>query len=308
MRFLLFLFLLSSFSGNGQSLVSAPMNGYTTMREVLIWTQYDDACTSHIKYWTKQSPDTTFSTKVLQTTPENRFILKHVADEVEPGTTYEYDVYINGALVEAKHTQEFHTQPLWQYRTDPPNFTIGLGSCTYFNEPEYDRPGAGYGGEFEIFNALHNDRPDMMLWLGDNIYLREVDWYSKTGISKRYEHFRQQPILQPFWSSTHHYAIWDDHDYGPNNADRSFPFKSFTRNDFESYWANPITGIDAEGTTSFFQFRDMDFFLLDNRFWRTPLNMDSITTRSMLGQEQLDWVIEALKFSRAPYKFIADNN
>ena len=60
-----------------------------------------------------------------------------------------------------------------------------------------------------------------MLWLGDNIYTREVDFYSLSGYQKRYTHTRNIKEMQPLLSNTHHYAIWDDHDYGPNNTDRS---------------------------------------------------------------------------------------
>lgn len=35
-------------------------------------------------------------------------------------------------------------------------------------------------------------------------------------------HSRSVAELQPFLASTHHYAIWDDHDYGPNDSDRGF--------------------------------------------------------------------------------------
>ena len=52
--------------------------------------------------------------------------------------------------------------------------------------------------------------PDFMLWLGDNTYLRESDWNSRTGFIKRYPHTRALSELQPLLASTHHYATWDD--------------------------------------------------------------------------------------------------
>ena len=45
--------------------------------------------------------------------------------------------------------------------------------------------------------AMHAQRPDLMLWLGDNTYLREVDWYTRTGFIHRYTHTRSLPELQP---------------------------------------------------------------------------------------------------------------
>ena len=48
--------------------------------------------------------------------------------------------------------------------------SFAIGSCSYVNEPEFDRPGKPYGSNFEIFNSINNKNPDFMLWLGDNMY------------------------------------------------------------------------------------------------------------------------------------------
>ena len=66
---------------------------------------------------------------------------------------------------------------------DPPAFSFVTGSCAFINEAKYDRPGKPYGGGYEIFESMAADDPDMMLWLGDNIYLREVDFQSYRDFS-----------------------------------------------------------------------------------------------------------------------------
>ena len=81
-----------------------------------------------------------------------------------------------------------------------------------------------------------------MIWLGDNVYFREPD-DSRTGVYHRYSHDRSLPELQPLLGSVHHYAIWDDHDYGPNNSDRSFIYKNITLQAFKDFWANPTYGL-----------------------------------------------------------------
>ena len=148
-----------------------------------------------------------------------------IADQVIPGKKYKYEVYINNYKIERNYAMEFQTQELWKWRTDPPDVKFIIGSCSYINEPEFDRPGKPYGSNFEIFNSINKKNPDFMLWLGDNTYLREPDWNSRTGFIKRYSHTRAFPELQPLLASTHHYATWDDHDYGPNNSDGSFWLK-----------------------------------------------------------------------------------
>lgn len=144
-----------------------------------------------------------------------------------------------------------------------------------------------------------------MLWLGDNTYLREADWNSRTGFINRYSHTRALPELQPLLASTHHYAIWDDHDYGPNDSDGSFWLKKTASEVFKLFWGNPNYDVTGKGgITGVFQWGDLDFFLLDNRYHRTS-NKNFTEPRQMLGKEQIDWLINALSFSQAPFKFIA---
>lgn len=144
-----------------------------------------------------------------------------------------------------------------------------------------------------------------MLWLGDNTYLREPDWNTRTGILYRNTHSRSLPELQPLLASTHHYAIWDDHDFGPNDSDGSFPFKDLTYEAFQLFWPNPSFGVNGQkGITTFFQWADIDFFLLDNRYFRTANNRKT-GDMQILGAEQIDWLISALSNSRSPFKIVA---
>jgi alkaline phosphatase D len=122
----------------------------------------------------------------------------------------------------------------------------------------------------------------------------------------RYTHARSQPELQPLLASTAHYAIWDDHDYGPNDSDGTFVHKSMARDVFEAFWGNPTYGLDGRnGITTFFQYADVEFFLLDDRYFRTANNCETCPGRTMLGKEQLDWLKQALAASYAPFKVVA---
>jgi alkaline phosphatase D len=143
-----------------------------------------------------------------------------------------------------------------------------------------------------------------MLWLGDNTYLREADYTSPSGIWYRYSHTRQLAELQPLLANIPQYATWDDHDYGPNDSDRSYVLKSETRSAFLAYWPrHGNTTLLSPAISHQFERSDAHFFLLDNRTFRSPngLRTDSCT---QLGQQQADWLIDALKASRATFKFI----
>ena len=141
-----------------------------------------------------------------------------------------------------------------------------------------------------------------MLWIGDNTYLREPDWNTKTGIQYRYTHTRSVPELQPLLGATHNYAIWDDHDYGPNNSDRSFWAKDLTLDAFKTFWANPNYRFEDEGIAGTFQWNDVQFFLTDDRWFKSPNSRT--TDKAYLGEEQLNWLIDALHSSSATFKVI----
>ncbi len=162
-----------------------------------------------------------------------------------------------------------------------------------------------YGADYGIFDVIANKKPDLMLWLGDNTYLREADWFTRTGILHRFTHTRSLPEMQKLLATTHNYAIWDDHDFGPNNSNRSFIHKDKTLEAFQLFWGNPTYGVNGQkGITTQFQFHDIDYFLLDNRYFRAPNNRKS-GERTILGKDQLEWLIDALASSYAPFKMVA---
>lgn len=285
-------------------LQSGPMVGYSEMLEVAIWVQTTKTANVSIAYWQDNEKNIKHYTNTVTTEKDRAFVALLIADTLEPGKKYLYELLINNEVVKLPYPTSFQTQALWKWRTDPPNISFVMGSGTYINEEAYDRPGKGYGDGYQIFNTMAELNPDFMIWLGDNIYLREPDWNSKTGIHHRYTHTRSLPEMQAFLASTHNYAIVDDHDFGPNDSDRSFWNKNQTLDAFGLFWANPSYGVgDIEGAITSFQWADADFFLLDNRTYRTP-NKRKTGDKTILGEEQLQWLIDNLANSYGSFKFV----
>ncbi len=119
---------------------------------------------------------------------------------LEPGTRYRYRMLADGQPTGDAGT--FRTQALWEWRTDPPAANIAVGSCAYLNDGRFDRPGTPYGGGYGIFDAIAAQAPDIMLWLGDNVYLREPEWTSAEAMNERYRAYREQPELHRLWRAT----------------------------------------------------------------------------------------------------------
>jgi alkaline phosphatase D len=298
----LFILLFLSVSAFSQ-IKSGPMLGYSEMKEVLLWIQTEKSEKVRFEYWDKEKPTIKYFTDEVLTLKNNAFTGKGIADKVQPGKKYQYNVWIGPKKMNFTYPLEFQTQTLWQFRTDPPNFKFAVGSCTYTNEPEVDRPGVPYGKDINIFSKIYDQKPNFMVWGGDNIYLREVDWNTKTGINHRYTDFKSQKVLQPLWANVHHYAIWDDHDYGPNDADRSFWGKNMTLKSFKDFWGNPNYIFEKDAITGTFFWEDCQFFLMDNRWFRAPNELRD-ENKDYFGDQQLNWLIDALRASSAPFKFV----
>ncbi|RLD46271.1 MAG: alkaline phosphatase family protein [Bacteroidetes bacterium] len=304
--FLIIALLFSFFQLFSQKnmLQSGPMVGYSDMFEVMLWAQTKKEAAVKIIYYNLNAPEKNHTTNTVVTKKENAYTAHLLADEVEPGLLYNYDLYINDKKISFDYKTQFQTQKLWKWRTDAPDFSFATGSGAYINEPAYDRPGKGYGGDYQIYESIADKKPDFMLWLGDNTYLRESDWNTKTGILHRYTNTRSTKEMQKLLATTHNYAIWDDHDFGPNDSDKSFWNKNETLSGFKLFWANPSYGIaDTKGAITFFNWGDCDFFLLDNRYYRDPDKLIS-DDKTQLGKKQKEWLKNALTYSDAKFKFI----
>lgn len=299
---LIYLILASTAFGQ---IKSGPMVGYADFREVQLWVQTEKEALVKIAYWDEAQPKIRYFTDEIKTLKSNLFATHLLADQLKPGLKYNFQVMVNNKPVVSKTPLKFKTQALWQYRTEPPTFKFAMGSCTYVAEPEYDRPGNSYGGGYEIFTNIAKKQPDFMLWTGDNTYYREVDYGTKLGMQRRMTHTRSLPEMQELLGSCSNFAIWDDHDYGPNNGDRSHPLKREALDIFKNFWSNPNYAFENEGVTGKMTWNDIDFFLLDDFWWKAPTELYNKDDRGdYLGEKQLNWLVDALSYSKAPFKII----
>ncbi len=300
---LLVLLALAAAVASAARLTAGPMAGPAGMRSAVIWLQADAAALLRLEY----QPEGSSSAKPAQVTAQ----LAESADysarlelvDLQPGTTYRYRLLLDGSEA-ASGT--LRTQALWQWRSEPPASRVLLGSCAYLNDPAYDRPGRPYGGDYEIFASMAAQRPDLTLWLGDNIYFREADYASPWGMAYRYRRDRALAELQPLLRTGQHAAIWDDHDFGPNNSGAGFIFKEQSLALFQRYWPNPSYGLpEARGIFTVVRQGDADFFLLDNRWNRDVDRLRGEPNKQMFGAPQMRWLKNALLQSTATFKIIA---
>lgn len=283
--------------------LAGPMPGYKEHRETVIWLQTQHAKIVSIVYETAGEKPVTVSKKVAPNKVSNHHF---VLGDLKMGSNYTYKILLDHKSVSFPYALTFTTKPLWEWRRPAPDFNFLTGSCLYVNDSAYDRPGNAYGQGTQILQTMNKIPSDFMLWLGDNVYTREADYGSESGLKYRYQHTRADSNLQAFLASRNHYATWDDHDYGSNDACKTYPLKTITRELFKSYWANKTYGENEQGIYSSFSYGDADFFLLDDRYFRDYQFLDDSTNpnKTQLGEQQIQWLFNSLVYSRATFKFI----
>jgi alkaline phosphatase D len=211
---------------------------------------------------------------------------------LQPETSYDYAVLIDGEPASGSEEASFRTFPAEE---SPSRFRIAFGG------------GAGYTPEHErIWDTIAAHRPEAVLLLGDNVY---IDLPERQPAFHRYTYYRRQsrPEFRRLVRSAPVYAIWDDHDAGMDDVwlgpfvDRP-DWKRLTLELFRENWNNPGYGSEEwPGCWFDFSIGDVDFFMLDGRFYRTNPFAESPT---MLGPAQKSWLLRALRASGATFKVV----
>jgi alkaline phosphatase D len=287
------------------------MLGYVEHRTAKIWIEVSPGTPVSLIYWNKNNPNVTHSAYLTEHIKFNFKTIIFDLVDLECGASYEYQLFSIKKNLGKKYFGRFNTPELWKYRKPAPDFSFLTGSCSYFNEIKYDRPGNAYGSDSMIFISMAKENTAFMLWLGDAWYAREADFGSEWGLWYRASHDRRTGGLENFLKSTSHLAIWDDHDYGPNNEGMSYIFEEASRELFMSYFANPTYGKGGKGIYTKVSYSDVDVFMLDNRTWRSSDAMSGWKNgianpdKIMYGKEQIDWLKNALHCSNATFKIIA---
>ena len=306
-------FQIASAPAQAANLISGPLVGHTTTTSARIWVETDTAATVRIDYWVEPRImfHRTFREPMSRGSSEARtestipYTCTITLSDLPPGRLIYYDVYVDGTIVPPRTVQAFPLMPPESIlETEPERiteFTVAFGSCNLPARVPVQ----------SIWSQVARFRPAAFLFIGDNNYmpnkaegfdLPEAD--AREIMSLYHRRFRQVPGLRDIVATTPSYGIWDDHDFGPNNSDRTFKWRDLAIETFRRYWPNPYAeASDAPGAFHRFRIADVEFFMLDNRSHRDPNEAEDRAT--MLGEGQLEWLKAKLKSSTATFKVIA---
>ena len=294
-------------------LTSGPMLGYVEHRSALIWCEVSpEVKRATIRYWEFNNADYFYELDYKGPLGNPYNPIKFELPKLKMDMKYFYEILLNNKSIAFPYALSFQTKKLWEHRTDAPDFAFLTGSCAYLNDAPYDRPTQPpYGQDPIILKTMANTPSEFMLWLGDNLYYREADYSSVAGMNYRYSFNRAVSEMQPLITSRPQYAIWDDHDYGPNDSHASFELKEASLNLFKNYWGNKSYGEpDNPGTYGKFQWSDCEFFLTDDRYYRSPdqwkdsINGKPNCDKKFFGEKQMTWLKNNLLSSSGTFKFI----
>ena len=289
-----------------------PLAGHFTAESVRLWLQATEPAAVTLRYWPAAGDEGQGREMQVALAKESGNCAIVDVAGLAPGQAYRYRASIAGGNTRAGI---FRTAPA--SGGAPRDFRVYMGSCAYTEV--YTRGGNPYGANHHIFDTLASRMqadalPHFMLWLGDNLYLRgpsktfaaPAEYSTAAHMELRYRSVRAMLQLRNLFAATHHYAIWDDHDYGPDNADKTFELKQDSLRLFRSYWPNPAMGsAEQPGTWCSFRQEDAEFFLLDSRWNRDAEGGPTTEEKAQFGRAQLEWLKSSLAASKARFKVVA---
>ena len=139
---------------------------------------------------------------------------------------------------------------------------IAFGSCANQDRPQ------------PILDTVLKHRPEVFVYLGDNIY---GDTKDMKVLREKYAKLAAKPEFQRLKKGTQVVATWDDHDFGWNDIGRHYPFKKESKEIFLNFWEEPTNSArrSHEGIYTSYLFegsgRRVQLILLDNRTFRDDL-------------------------------------
>jgi len=178
---------------------------------------------------------------------------------------------------------------------NPNVYSIGFGSCL---TQERSMP---------IFNTIKAENYDLFLMLGDNVY---GDSEREDLLELREAYDKQRQNFDSFNFNFPFEAIWDDHDYGLNDAGKEYAFKEDAEQLFLDFWNIPEDDIRRTRPGLYFEWIEnidgieVQMLFLDTRYFRDALLPtdergaagkerylpQTDTSTSMLGDVQWNWL------------------
>jgi len=275
----------------GKELLHGPMLGCVTDSSAKFWVRTANEEAVEVTVKSAGTNESSQKGAVGKTSEKRDFTVILAVGGLKSGALYEYEIRLDGN--QKAGGGRFRT---FGPSGRPAKFQIGFGGGAGFT-PQHER----------MWNTIAGHNLPAFLLLGDNVY---IDNPTRPAV-QQYCYYRRQsrPEFRKFVGSTSIFAIWDDHDFTTNDAGGgpeiyTPEWKIPVWRTFMNNWNNPYYGGGEKQPGCWFDFSigDVDFFMLDGRYYR---DKPQSKNPSMLGPAQKKWLFEKLKSSRATFKVLA---
>ena len=300
--------------------------GDVTSQSALLWLRTDGPMVVQVEWAPVAAWDTLSKlatavapvarTPLFTTGSESDFTLVVSLDRLTPATRYRFYVSVGTKGREGTSTQarvaaqgEFTTFP--DANSHVPVTVAWSGDLG--GQQRCRRGTAGY----PIFDVMRARQPDFFLFLGDTVYADDVcpsppnepgaDFRAANLAEYRARHRYQRgaEALRRFLETIPVYVMWDDHEVRDNFAG---PFDSQMpagRQALREYWPIRVAPDDPQRLyRSVRAGADLDVFILDTRQYRSRNDDRDGPAKTMLGEQQLQWLLNGLTESSATWKVI----
>jgi alkaline phosphatase D len=277
-------------------LMQGPMVGAVTDTDAKIWVRTSGAFTVAVKYGLTPDLSAAKQTEPVMVNKASDYTATITISDLEPSTEYFYEIIVDG--IKDRYLKDL--KPL-RFETGPhdgeaADLRIVFGSCPKWQDDRIQ----------PIWPWVAHWAPDILFWIGDNIYGDVLD---PDFLREEYRRQREVAGLQPVIQNISNLAVWDDHDFGLNNHDRTNPVKEGAYEVFLEYWPNPSFGLpDVKGIFFTYTWGQVEFFVIDGRWYRDPDEDPDTPEKTMLGPAQYQWLTEQLEASTAVFKVLVSGS
>ena len=266
--------------------------------------------------------DAALSTAPVATTARGHQIARFQLADLDPGTEYRYAVQIDS--VRDTRQGRFVTPP-----AEPFSFRLAAGSC------------ASTGSEHPVYDHVRESDPLMFFQIGD-LHYENIDRNAVGLFQAAFDRVLASEEQQALYQRAPIVYVWDDHDYGPNDSDRTSRGRTASGRTYRQYVphhplavgegsdaaprpglpSGPPEDLPEEGTGAgsresgiggaddrvpiyrAFSIGRLRVIVTDSRSLRTPGSVPDGPRKTMLGERQKAWFFREMEAAARDYPLI----
>ena len=159
------------------------------------------------------------------------------------------------------------------------------------------------------WQMIQRQKPDMVFLIGDSVYV-DYPFVGSQGteelLAQRHLHARNNTYLFRLERLIPIVAVWDDHDYGCNNQDKTYALAAHSQLLFSKFFSTKYNNIHKKGlgVGSVLDIFNQRFIFMDDRRFRDP---QGTTNARYWGDQQTEWMLQQVSSAKKPTWLINGN-